>query len=130
MAERTVLFLCRKQVKRAISVLKIEGAETVVERAQIAFDAGIVAGKAVEVGDDGSGAERGAGTAADDVVFQAIEPVEAKMLDGDAVNEEFFVRRLGVVFRMERRADILENAALARFEVRQEEFIGGAEAVL
>jgi len=108
-----------------IAALSVERAEAVMECAQAAFDAGIIAGEAVEVADDGL-----AGGSTGSVVFQAIEAEETQVLDGDAIHQELFVGSAGVVLFVQGRAEALEDRSLAGPQMNQEELVGGTEAVL
>ena len=100
-----------------------------MEDAKLPLDAPVIAGKTIQVRNNGLG-ERGTRALTFCEKLQAIEPVEAKVLNGDAVHEEFFVIGYGFVLAVEGLTESLESAALAGLQVNEKEFIGGAQAVL
>jgi hypothetical protein len=108
-----------------IAALGVQCAEAIVERAQAAFDARVIAREAIKVRED-----RLAGAATSGVVLQAIEAEEAQMLNGDAIHQELFVGSAGVVLFMQRRTETLEDRSLAWPQMGQEELVGGTKAVL
>ena len=101
-----------------------------MEDAKLPLDAPVIAGKTIQMRNDGLAGERCARALTSCEIFQAVEPIEAKVLNGDAVHEEFFVIGYGFVLAVEGLTESLESAALAGLQVNEKEFIGGAQAVL
>jgi hypothetical protein len=85
----------------------VHGTEAIMEGAELAVDASIVAGEAVEVGNDGFGCRGFAGSAEYCEVLDFVEAVEAEVLNSDAVNETLFGFGLGVVVFLEGGADFV-----------------------
>ena len=100
-----------------------------MKHAQLPFDARIVAGEAIQMGDDGIARKRSIPALAGGEIFQAVEPVEAKMLDGNVIHEHFFMIGDGLVFAVQGLAKTLEGVALAVRKVREEKLVGGAQSV-
>jgi hypothetical protein len=63
-------------------------------------------------------------------VFETIETELAEVLNGEAINQHFFLIGLRMVIAMQVLADLFEDGALMLLEVREEKLIGREEAVL
>ena len=101
-----------------------------MEDAKLPLDPPVIAGETIQMRNDGLTGKRGAGALSSCKIFQAIEPIEAEVLNGDAVHEQSFVIGDGLVLAIEGLTKVLERAALAGLQVDEKEFIGGAQAVL
>jgi hypothetical protein len=101
-----------------------------LEDAELALDAGIIARKAVEVLDDGLAREGIGAALGGGAALKFIEPHEAEVLDGDVIDEQFFLRGLGIILGVEGFPEFFEDGALVAREVHEKEIVRGAQPML
>lgn len=100
-----------------------------MENAELAFKSPVIAGKAVEVGDDGFFGEGLVAAAAGGEVFEIVEPIEAEVFDGEAIHDQLFLRGLRFVILMQGFLKAREDGAFAAVQVNEEKLVGGTKAV-
>jgi hypothetical protein len=113
-----------------IITLAIQRFQAILQCAELLADTGIIAGKAVEVLEDGLRSQRIMAALAGGKVFEVIEPVLAEVLNGNLIYEELFMSGFGFVLLMQASAEVLEDVAFIPFEMHEKEFVRSAQPML
>ena len=101
-----------------------------MENAELAFDAIVVTGEAVEVGEDGTVTAFVDGQEPHGGDFKAIETQHAEMLDGHAIYKQTLEGRIGSIEAIERPAQLVISGGVMLAETLDKDIIGGVHAML